>query len=100
MADSWKIDGDCETCRKKPYCKKSCSKHKKMIKEYIWKRFQEKLTEQVKKDKEAGLLDDVCNGDGGADVPLDDTALRELQDVAEFVGHSLPEGNRYSTEAL
>ena len=99
MADSWKIDGDCETCRKKPYCKKSCSLHKKMIKEYLWKTFQERLTAQVQKDKEAGLLDDVCDASGD-DVSLDRQEMPGVRDVAEFVGHEVPDGDGDSAETV
>lgn len=27
MADNWLTDGDCETCRRKKYCKTKCRKH-------------------------------------------------------------------------
>lgn len=27
MQDSWKIDGNCEICRRKNYCKTECKKH-------------------------------------------------------------------------
>lgn len=29
MADSWKIDGNCENCRRKNYCSKSCTLNKR-----------------------------------------------------------------------
>lgn len=28
MADSWLIDGNCEVCRRKNYCKKECKLHR------------------------------------------------------------------------
>lgn len=35
MTEQWQLDGDCEVCRKKAYCRKSCSAHKTAIKKYI-----------------------------------------------------------------
>lgn len=29
MADSWKIDGNCENCRRKNYCSKPCTLNKR-----------------------------------------------------------------------
>lgn len=29
MADSWKIDGNCNNCRRKNYCSKSCTLSKR-----------------------------------------------------------------------
>lgn len=37
MSESWKTDGDCETCRRKPYCKKSCTLHRKFVADYMKK---------------------------------------------------------------
>lgn len=31
--DSWLIDGDCMTCRKKRYCSKPCTKRKRVVRE-------------------------------------------------------------------
>ena len=30
-SDRWLIDGDCSKCRRKNYCKKSCTKNKRRI---------------------------------------------------------------------
>lgn len=35
MADSWKIDGNCENCRRKNYCSKPCTLHKRRTKAII-----------------------------------------------------------------
>lgn len=78
MEDEWKTTGDCENCRRKPYCKKSCAKHKAAFKEYLWGKMVEKYGEEVanKIDKEAffaGLLGAVSNGNMQAtadDVPV------------------------------
>ncbi len=43
MADSWKTDGDCEVCRRKDYCSKSCTAHKKAVMDYIRKTIAEKF---------------------------------------------------------
>lgn len=30
-ADQWKQGGDCEKCRRRKYCNKSCTMHKKRV---------------------------------------------------------------------
>jgi len=30
-ADQWKRGGDCEKCRRKKYCSKACTMHKKRV---------------------------------------------------------------------
>ena len=49
MADSWKTDGDCEVCRKKDYCNKSCTAHKKAVIKHIREKIVEKHGEEVSK---------------------------------------------------
>lgn len=36
MADSWLIDGNCEVCRRKNYCKTECKKHRVRRKRSIY----------------------------------------------------------------
>lgn len=36
MADSWLIDGNCEVCRRKNYCKTECKKHRVKRKRSIY----------------------------------------------------------------
>ena len=31
MSEQWKLNGDCEVCRKRNYCQKDCSKRKEYI---------------------------------------------------------------------
>lgn len=67
MEESWKTTGDCETCRRKQYCKRSCSKHKEAFKQYIWDTMVERYGDEVtsKIDREAfiaGLMGAVRNG--------------------------------------
>jgi len=41
MADNYEINGNCAECRKKDYCSKVCSKHKKMINGLIQSKINE-----------------------------------------------------------
>ena len=36
MTDSWLIDGNCETCRRKNYCKTECKTHRVKRKRSIY----------------------------------------------------------------
>lgn len=37
--EQWKTDGNCSICRRKPYCKKACSAHKKSLQREIGRDF-------------------------------------------------------------
>lgn len=47
MADSWKSDGNCEVCRRKNYCTKSCTAHKKAVIDHICTKVAEKYGEET-----------------------------------------------------
>jgi len=80
MEEAWKTTGDCENCRRKPYCKKSCSRHKDAFKGYLWDKMVEKYGDEFAKeiDKEAffaGLMGAVTNG--SLQATADDVRMAE-----------------------
>lgn len=51
MADSWLTDGNCEECRRKNYCQKSCTKNKRRGNMIINNAVRKVLNERVGLDK-------------------------------------------------
>ena len=51
MADSWKIDGNCENCRRKNYCSKSCTLNKRMEERKLYSAVSKVLNEKLGLDK-------------------------------------------------
>ena len=42
--EQWKLDGNCNECRRQPYCKKECSAFKKRMKEITEKAIREYMS--------------------------------------------------------
>lgn len=47
MADSWLIDGNCESCRRKNYCSKPCTKNKQAVRQVIRNVVRKKMVEAM-----------------------------------------------------
>ena len=67
MEEAWKTTGNCENCRRKPYCKKSCTKHKEFVQNRVWETMREKYGDEVLSSLDraaffAGLLGAIADG--------------------------------------
>lgn len=46
MSEQWKIMGDCNQCRRQPYCKTQCSANKKFLIQMFKEQLRKKLEER------------------------------------------------------
>lgn len=62
--EQWKTDGDCDKCRREPYCKKMCSAtSKKLIKLFKegYKKYLEQHQKEVEDGSESNDIDETKN---------------------------------------
>lgn len=53
--EQWKSGGDCEQCRRRNYCSKECTEHKKMLNELIATAFTKYMFNKLAKK---GVIDE------------------------------------------
>lgn len=51
MTDQWLLDGDCGKCRRVNYCKTTCTKRKRAMKELVQRAFAEAMAEKLREEE-------------------------------------------------